>query len=307
MSSIEFLTLEGKGTVEQSRFGCTKYENTDIWVCYAPEMGELAKDEAHHHDHDDEDPTLVHQLDAWRNVFYHQIIWNKIKELPKGSTLLEIGAGSGYDAEHFVNDHSLVLTDVSPKTLERLSFRLKEKYPAARPLYVACDGEYLPFADEQFDAVYMIATFHHFSSYTRALSECRRVLKSGGVLILGIEPNKTYFKPMKFIQKILYRLTHTDTHHISHADAQMEGFTKGEFNTFLKGNEWSEYEIKPMWFIAGWVHYVLEFAYRACKLKKRIKLPQRLEKAIVAFDEFLFHIPGFSFFCWHWIVTARKK
>lgn len=310
MSDIKFISKSGQTTsIEESIFGCKKFEQTKVWVCHPPEMSELAREEAEHHDHDDEDPIVVHQLDAWRNLFYHQQIWEKIRSLPKGGTLLEIGAGSGYDAQNLIRDYKLVLTDVSPKTLHRLSVRLDANsgQKLTEPMYIACDGEHLPFANTQFDGVYMIATFHHFGEYGCALSESARVLKPGGVLLLGIEPNKTYFKPLKYIQKILYRLTHTDPHHISHADAKMEGFSKGQFEALFRNGQWDGMEIKPMWLFAGWLHYFLEFIFRAFKLKKRIRLPLGFEKAIVAFDEFLFHIPGLKFFCWHWIVSARKK
>ncbi len=311
MPSVKIISKDNTETssIEESILGCKRYEDTPIWICHSPDMSELAHEEADHHDYDDEDPIAVHQLDAWRNLFYHKLIWEKLRTLPKSSTLLEVGAGSGYDAQNFIQDYELVLTDVSPKTLYRLRDRLKKDsvQKLIEPLYIACDGEHLPFANVQFDGVYMIATFHHFDQYGRALSECARVLKSDGLLLLGIEPNKTYFKPLKYIQKVLYRLSHTDPHHISHADAKMEGFTKGQFEALFRNGEWADVEIRPMWLFAGWLHYFLEFIFRAFKLKNRIRLPLRFEKALVAFDEFLFHIPGVKFFCWHWIVTARRK
>lgn len=308
---IKFLSRNGGETdsIEESIFGCKKYEDNRVWVCYSKDMSELAHEEAEHHDHDEENPHVVHQLHAWRNVYYHREIWRAMWTIPKGGVLLEIGAGSGFDAQHFIRDYHLVLTDVSPQTLNRLSTQLDsiQEVKLSEPLYVACDGEHLPFASAQFDAVYMVATFHHFEEYGRALAECTRVLKPGGLLLLGIEPNKTYFKPLKHIQKILYRLTHTDPHHISHADAKMEGFSKGQFEIVFKNGNWTDIEIRPMWFFAGWMHYMLEFIFRTFRLSKRIHVPRALEKGIVAFDELLFQIPGFSFFAWHWIVTAKKK
>lgn len=301
---------KGNGTngvsLEESIFTCTQYKDTNIQVCYAEEMSDLAKEEAHHHDHDDEDATDVHQLDAWRNEYYHAYIWKVLQGVEKGSRLLEIGAGSGYDAKHLIDDYSVVLTDVSPETLFRLQQSLGDKANRVSA-YLACDGEHLPFADKQFEGVYMIAVFHHFEQPARALAECSRVLKPGGRLLLGIEPNMTYFRPLKWFQKILYRITHTDPHHISQADAQMIGFSKGQFSILLKNGDWKDISIKPMWFLVGWLHYILEFVYRAFKLKKRIRISRKVEKMLVSIDEFLFKIPGVKYLCWHWIVTARKK
>lgn len=310
MQSLQFLHSSNKAGVpiEESDFGCKRHEHhPEIWVCHAEAMSDLAKEEAHHHDHDDEDATDVHQLDSWRNQFYHGLIQDKIKTAEKGSALLEIGAGSGADAEALVEDYHLTLTDVSPETLYRLSTRNKIQGAKNKPHYVACDGEHLPFADVQFDGVYMVATFHHFESPQRALEECLRVMKPGATLVLGVEPNMFYFRPMKWFQGILYRITKTDPHHISKADAEMEGFTKNQFKTLLDTRFWEEVEIRPMWLFAGWFHYILEFLYRTFKLKKRICLPRGFEKALVAFDEFLFHIPGVKHIGWHWIVSAKKK
>ncbi|PIR61048.1 MAG: hypothetical protein COU68_01495 [Candidatus Pacebacteria bacterium CG10_big_fil_rev_8_21_14_0_10_45_6] len=311
MREIKFLSKHNPEgvSIESCDMKPVRYKDTGIWVCSSEHMSELAREEAHHHDHDDQDPLDVHQLESWRNIYYHSLIWNNIKTLPKGQHLLEIGAGSGYDAAQFLPDYHMVLTDVSPETLVRLKDRLHDNDTAmlSEPMYMACDGEHLPFANQQFDGVYMVATFHHFSNYVQAVDEVARVLRPGGLLVLGIEPNKTYFKPLQWFQRFLYRITGTDPHHISKADAQMQGFTKGEFELLFGGDKWCELDVRPMWFLAGWVHYILEFVYRTFKLKKRIKLPLSLEKGLVSFDEFLFSIPGLKFFCWHWIVNVKKK
>lgn len=44
----------------------------------------------------------------------------------------------------------------------------------------------LPYADEHFDLVVSFSVFEHLSEYPKALSEVRRVLKPGGVFLLGM-------------------------------------------------------------------------------------------------------------------------
>ena len=290
------------------QYPCYPYkENPQVRISWPSDMNDLAKDEAEHHDHDHEDPFEVHQLGSWRNRFYHKRMWRLLKKMPEGSRILEVGAGSGFDAKELLGkNYELVLSDVSPETLNRLSKRLNSS-SGERIHYVALDAQHLPFLNASFDAMYMVATFHHVQNPVIALREAERVLKPGALFILGVEPNLTYFRPLKFFKKMLYRLSHTDPRYISKADAEMEGFSKSQFQLLFKGKEWEDVSIRPMWFIAGFFHYMLEFIFRAFKLSKRLSLPLWFERCIVLLDEFLFKIPGFSYLAWHWIVTARKR
>jgi len=277
-------------------------KKNNVIVALPTELGELAKEEAEYHDHLEDDANNVHQLNAWRNVYYHTRLHSAIKELRPGSLILEIGAGSGHDAQHFLPDYKMVLSDISSKTLERLSTKLH----STNATYVAADGMHLPFADNTFDSLYMVAVWHHFSDYGEALKEFARVLKSGGKLCIWVEPNKTYFLPLKIIRPIMSRLTHTDEHNVSHADAEMTGFSYRKINYVLHEGKWEKVSVRPMWLFAGWIQYILEFTFRAFKLKKRIVLPLWLEKGIVAVDEMLFKIPGFKHLGWHWTIGANK-
>ena len=279
-----------------------KYEKKhQVWQCFASNLSELSKDEIHYHDHLRDDDVEVHQLNAYRNNFFHNKVWNYIRRVPKSGLLLEIGAGIGYDAKNFVSDYSLTVLDISTNSLEHFLEHITTPVVA-----VAADGACLPFVDGSFDGVYTIATFHHMEDYAKSMHELWRVLKPGGRLVIGIEPNAFYFKMIKKVRGLLCHATHTDAHEGSHADAEMTGFTEKQFYMLLSGDGWKNVSIEPMWFLTGLLHYKLEFLYRALKLKKRIILPVWLEKGIVGLDSLLFKIPGVKHLCWHWIVTAKK-
>lgn len=275
----------------------------DVWIAWPKEMSSLAKEEAQYHDLFDEDAGEVHQLHAWRNVYYHNKITSLLQQINKHGLLLEIGAGSGTDAAVLHKDYRLVLSDVSPKTLQRLRDR-KQWYDVE---YVALDGQHLPFRDEIFDGVYMVATWHHLESPKEGLSEVHRVLRSGGRFVFGVEPCKTYFYPLKVVRPILIWCTRMRGVDVSHADEEMTGFSYNDIQKMVDPGLWEEITIRPMWFLAGWIHYIFEFVYRSLGLKKRVQLPQMLEKAIVLIDEILFLIPGVKHLAWHWIITGRKK
>lgn len=289
---------------------CTRYEHDpEILVCYPPHMGALAKEEASHHDEDDADPVVVHQLQTYRNQYYHTYIHDLLKQTPEGSTVLEIGAGSGQDVVPLLGKYALVLSDVSPKTILRTKTRLSAMYRDTQEglCYVVCDGEHLPFDDHTFDTIYMVATFHHFEHPAQAIKEFERVLKPGGHIVFGVEPNKTYFLPMHYCQFLLFRLTHTDTAHISKADATMTGFTAREWYQLCQGTSLIIDQLRPMWFVAGWFHYSNEAFYRMFRCSTRFVLPLCIEQLLVTIDEWIFQLPFMKHLCWHWIVSIKKK
>lgn len=273
-----------------------------ILVLWPKEMPSLALEEAEHHDHDDGDATDVHQLNAPRNRFYHERLWRELLAQPAGSAFVEIGAGTGHDAAQFVGKYDLLLTDVSPHTLERTAKKLGHEHIQ----YAAAEGAHVPVGQASVDALYVVATFHHLPDPAAAVREYARVLKSGGVTVLAIEPNATYFRWIKYFRKFLCKLTHADPHEGSHADAEMEGFTYKQLHNYFPAAEWRDVRVEPMWLVAGWWHYVAEFLFRSLRLKKRIQLPEGLEMALVHLDELLFKIPGVKHLGWHWYVRATR-
>ncbi len=292
---------EGKQYTCQS---CRRiYAPTDgVYDACSSQLSELAREEAEYHDHVEEDASEVHQLSAWRNLFYHQYLWNFLAEIPEQAVLVEVGAGTGFDAENIYHqDKSFFLTDISGETLKRVAQRLNKN----NIQYIVADGTHLPFQDGACDVVYMVATWHHFEHPDQAVQEWRRILKPGGRLAIAVEPNRFYFSPIKKLRPLLCRAIHMDEHEGSHADAEMEGFSYRQIQEYF-GTGWGEVTIRPMWLFAGWLHYGLEFLHRAFHLKKRVQIPVWLEKLIVGCDELLFRIPGVKHLCWHWIVTAQK-
>jgi SAM-dependent methyltransferase len=69
-----------------------------------------------------------------------------------------------------------------------------EKYGGDNRFFMAYDGKKLPFDDDAFDAVISFQVIEHVKDDRRFVSEARRVLKKGGVLILTT-PNKVLRLP----------------------------------------------------------------------------------------------------------------
>src|SRR5262249_26047729 len=95
--------------------------------------------------------------------------------------LLDLGAGTGRIGWPFVAvGDDYVGIDLSVGMLREFARR-----PAQPPRLVQADGERLPFGGGTFDAVLMVQVFGGMHGWRRVLDEARRVLRPGGVLLIG--------------------------------------------------------------------------------------------------------------------------
>ena len=109
--------------------------------------------------------------------------------LPRGESLLELGAGFGRLADLYRDYRQVVLLDYSRSQLEYARDQLgTDKY-----LFVAADIYHLPFAPAQFDIITMIRTLHHMEEPLTAIRQARLVLRSGGTFIVEY-PNRRSLK-----------------------------------------------------------------------------------------------------------------
>jgi len=99
-----------------------------------------------------------------------------------GSTMLEGGCGQGqYVAYYSARNVKVVGLDFAQQTLQRLRDRV--------PNLKLCAGDVaaLPFPDDTFDLYYSGGVVEHFEGGPeRAIAEARRVLKTGGVLLISV-------------------------------------------------------------------------------------------------------------------------
>jgi SAM-dependent methyltransferase len=94
-----------------------------------------------------------------------------------GPRLADIGGGTGNYAVAFKQEGwEPVVVD---RSVEMLA------HAAAKGLEVVeADAQQLPFGDESFDVATMISMLHHVEDRGAALAEARRILRSGGRLVL---------------------------------------------------------------------------------------------------------------------------
>ncbi len=123
-------------------------------------------------------------LDRW---FLARLRATTFGHLPEDARILEIGAGTG---RNFVYYPTSTLSIASEPSREMLRIASEKKRPDHTRLIQSC-AEQLPFADDCFDAAFATLVFCSLATPKKAFAELRRVVKSGGTVILleHVRPN----------------------------------------------------------------------------------------------------------------------
>lgn len=105
-------------------------------------------------------------------------------ETCRGKRVLEIGPGLGTDHAQFARAGAeMYALDLTVRHLELTRRHFELEGLVTRP--VRGDAETLPFADDSFDVVYSFGVLHHTPGTQEAVEEVRRVLRPGGLAIVG--------------------------------------------------------------------------------------------------------------------------
>jgi len=103
-----------------------------------------------------------------------------LREIPAGALTLEVGAGTGLNFVHYPEDAVGIATEYSREMLKIAS---EKQRPSGVGLLQNC-AEDLPFQNASFDAAFATLVFCSVASPVKALSELRRVVRSGGTVVL---------------------------------------------------------------------------------------------------------------------------
>ena len=114
--------------------------------------------------------------------------------------VLEIGAGTGLEFQHYASATSLVAIEPDMAMIERAKARAAVS--SARIALVAADARALPFRDGTFDTAISALAFCTIPEPERAALEMRRVLRASGVAYL-LEHVRAVHRPLAFIQSML--------------------------------------------------------------------------------------------------------
>ncbi len=122
----------------------------------------------------------------------------------EGRTLL-VAVGTGLDLQYFPQEQTVVGIDISSKMLEKAQGKLS--VDRNRQLLVRADAQNLGFADNTFDSVVTSCTFCSVPEPVAGLKELRRVLKSGGKILMfeHVRSNIFWMGPMMDIMSRVSR------------------------------------------------------------------------------------------------------
>jgi len=111
------------------------------------------------------------------------------KEFVQGKNVLDIACGEGYGSNLLAETAEMVKgVDIDESTITKA----KNKYGRKNLSFVTGSVEKIPFDASSFDVVTSFETLEHISAHDTMLTEIKRVLRPGGVLIISTPDKKTY-------------------------------------------------------------------------------------------------------------------
>lgn len=137
----------------------------------------------------------------------------ELLELHRGACVLEVGCGTGQDAEHIIrrigSEGQLFTQDLSMGRVTLAKRRLRN---SATPIeYGLSNAAYLPFADHTFDAVFHFGGLNTFGEKREALAEMTRVTRVGGKVVVGDESIPPWLRKSLFGKILMkYNPLYTD-------------------------------------------------------------------------------------------------
>ena len=153
-------------------------------------------------------------------------LYELLRPVVQHKTVLELAAGTGLIAKNIVRSAAHIeATDASPEMIAEA----KRGSQSAKLHFSVQDMFHLPYADASFDVVIVANALHIVPEPEKALSEIRRVLKNGGILIAPTfthAENDLAGKIRAFLMKLAGFPLHSK-------------WTSAEYLAFLRENGWT--------------------------------------------------------------------
>ena len=145
-------------------------------------------------------------------------VWEKLHATSECS-VLDIGGGVGLFTQAFEPRVRLMIgTDIS-FTMVQDAYRLNPD-----GMFLVCEAATLPFGSGSFDRILCYSVFHYFSDLSRArkaLDESVRVVKNGGLILVGDVPHAQRLEQKHTCEAIVERPIHYYPASLQHNLTQM--------------------------------------------------------------------------------------
>lgn len=122
---------------------------------------------------------------AAKSDFVHEMVrWGGLDQLPRGTTVLDVGCGIGGSSRILAQDYGFAVTGItiSPQQVERAQQLTPEGVDVQ---FRVDDAMALSFPDECFDVVWSIEAGPHMPDKAVFAQELMRVLKPGGIMVMA--------------------------------------------------------------------------------------------------------------------------
>ena len=119
-----------------------------------------------------------------------------------GKKVLEIGVGQGTDLWQFAKNGAKCFgLDITEKHLELTEENFKVR--GGKVSLKECDAKKINFLDNTFDCVYSFGVLHHIPEIKKCFKEIHRVLKPGGIAMIGLYNKYSVFHLFKLVKGAL--------------------------------------------------------------------------------------------------------
>jgi len=309
-----------------------KYPVVDgIPLLISHSMGAFKDKERRYHSSVSVDFDDAHNLDCGRVAAFKSDYHDFLKSLPPRGAVLELGCGTGWDARIIAGrGNNVCLGDISTEMVKKARDRIRAAgISGGSAEFFVFDAEAVPFPRESFDAALITAALHHLPSPAKCLSEMARVLKPGGIAVLGFEPNSwpyytlfparrllsifckavgvflrspsTAFRKLREVKRsdgVFIEIGNGGGLH-STGDRATRGFTRKDILRLLRSAGLEPVSISRIWYLNG---FIQEFG-----VFKNLRSPApSVERILIAADRAMSKIPILRTTNWHWNILALK-
>ncbi|MGW0709284.1 L-histidine N(alpha)-methyltransferase [Streptomyces sp. NPDC002643] len=142
---------------------------------------------------DHESRRLADQADTLAELLHHGTAY------PAGAKVLEVGCGVGAQTVHLIAsspEAHFTAVDISATSLALARARVTAHAPDAQVTWLQADLFELPFAEAEFDHLFICFVLEHLPDPHRALTTLRRLLRPGGTLtVIEGDHGSAFFHP----------------------------------------------------------------------------------------------------------------
>lgn len=243
-----------------------------------------------------------------RDLPYHNNFKQYLFKLPIGAKILELACGIRCDGIELAQAGMKVFeTDIANEAVNKAKLLYEQLKLTENGEFLLCDAEKIPFSDGYFDAVFISASFHHLPNPQLAITEMKRVVKSGGLVILGLEPSAwpyyTIYKLLEPVKKIIRINSDLKFHSI--ADDTTKGFTKSQLKKLCQQTDLEVVKIYREKYLGELYDSGLRFLNKFFNLN--LKTNHKIQTFFYYVDRIISCVPLINLTNWHFSIICRKS